>query len=369
MTEQRPEAKARFHIVALAIWFAALGPLQAQAPDPEWHPESEYAGKFDWIQMTSGEWVKGEIIAMYDESLEFDSDEFDDLTLDWDDIQQIHTSQVMSVGFEQGGSAVGLLIVDGDRITVVGEEETREFRREDVLTITAGSPKAINFWSMKFFFGLVLRSGNSNIREMNNQGTIVRRTLKSRITIDMIGNENKTEGVETSDNQRATLGWDRYINRRFFLKPVFGEYFRDPFQNVGSRVTIGVGAGYQIIDRSKVEWRVSGGPAYQETRFDSVDPGNPTKESTPALVVSNTASWDITKWLELDGNYRFQVVNKESGTYNHHLVASFESDITKWIEFDVSWIWDRIEDPKPAADGTVPEQDDFRTTVGLTFEF
>ena len=87
------------------------------------------------------------------------------------------------------------------------------------------------------------------------------------------------------------------------------------------------------------------------------------------MVVGTTAEWDITKWLEFDGNYRFQVVNEASGTYNHHLVASFETDITKLIDFDVSWIWDRIEDPRPAADGTVPEQDDFRTTVGLTFEF
>jgi len=51
------------------------------------------------------------------------------------------------------------------------------------------------------------------------------------------------------------------------------------------------------------------------------------------------------------------------------MVVSFESDITKWIEFDVSWIWDRIKDPRENSDMTFPEQDDFRTTVGLTFEF
>ena len=32
---------------------------------------------------------------------------------------------------------------------------------------------------------------------------------------------------------------------------------------------------------------------------------------------------------------------------------------------ELDWIWDRIEDPTPAADGTAPEQDDFRTTVGM----
>jgi putative salt-induced outer membrane protein YdiY len=361
--------KPRVYIVALAIWIATLGSLQAQGPDQDWHPQSEYKGKFDWVQMTSGEWLKGEIIAMYDESLEFDSDEFDDQTLDWGDIKQIRSSQVMNVGFLNDVTAVGLLIVEGDRVTVVGEEETQEFRRADVLTITAGPPKEINFWSMKLFFGLVLRSGNSDIREVNTQANIKRRTVKNRVTIDLIGNENTTEGVQTSDNQRASASWDKFISKRFFLKPVWGEYFRDPFQNIGSRVTLGVGAGYQLFDKPKVEWDVSGGPAYQETRFDSVEPDSPTAESTPAFAVGTVASWDITKWLEFDGNYSFQVINEKSGTYTHHLVASFESDITKWIDFDVSWIWDRIQNPTPAADGTVPEQDDYRTAVGLTFEF
>jgi hypothetical protein len=51
------------------------------------------------------------------------------------------------------------------------------------------------------------------------------------------------------------------------------------------------------------------------------------------------------------------------------MIVSLETNITKWIDFDVSWIWDRIRDPRPDEDDIVPEQNDFRTTVGLTFEF
>ena len=40
-----------------------------------------------------------------------------------------------------------------------------EFDRNEILSITAGAPKEINFWSMKIFFGLVLREGNSDVRE------------------------------------------------------------------------------------------------------------------------------------------------------------------------------------------------------------
>ena len=85
--------------------------------------------------------------------------------------------------------------------------------------------------------------------------------------------------------------------------------------------------------------------------------------------MSTSADWDITKWLELDGTYRIQVVNETSGTYNHHMVVSFETTITKLIDFHISWIWDRIQNPRADASGMTPEQDDFRTTVGLSFDF
>ena len=39
-----------------------------------WIPSAE---KFDWVQLTSNEWLKGEIKGMYKDSLEFDSDKLD----------------------------------------------------------------------------------------------------------------------------------------------------------------------------------------------------------------------------------------------------------------------------------------------------
>jgi putative salt-induced outer membrane protein YdiY len=258
--------------------------------------------------------------------------------------------------------------VNGDEVTVVGAE-TRTVGRGDVLTITSGPPKEINFWSAKVFLGVIVREGNSEVYETNVQANVKRRTTRNRTVIDFVGNQNHTDGVDVSDNQRASAGWDLFVSKRFFVKPVFGEYFRDPFQNIGSRVTLGVGVGYQLIDTAKIDWQVSGGPAYQETSYDSVVTGMDDTESTPAAIVGTTASWDISKWMEFDGAYNAQIVNEESGTYNHHMLLSFETDITSLIDFDISWIWDRIQDPVPDIAGIEPEQDDFRTTVGLTFEF
>lgn len=39
--------------------------------------------KYDWIQLDSGEWLKGDLKVMYDQSLEFDSDKMDDQSFDF----------------------------------------------------------------------------------------------------------------------------------------------------------------------------------------------------------------------------------------------------------------------------------------------
>ena len=49
-----------------------------------------------------------------------------------------------------------------------------------------------------------------------------------------------------TDNQRVNIGWNRYISKRFFWTPAFGEYYRDPFQNIASRWTLGMGLGYTL---------------------------------------------------------------------------------------------------------------------------
>ena len=53
--------------------------------------------------------------------------------------------------------------------------------------------------------------------------------------------------------------------------------------------------GYHIIDTSKTEWDVWGGPAYQTTRFDSVQIGQASSESPPAFVVGTYFSREVTK--------------------------------------------------------------------------
>ena len=53
--------------------------------------------QYDWIELTSGEWLKGEFKGMYKKRLEFDSDKLDLLTFDFEDVKQIRTHRIVTV--------------------------------------------------------------------------------------------------------------------------------------------------------------------------------------------------------------------------------------------------------------------------------
>ncbi len=334
-----------------------------------WEPPPPPPDQFDWIQLKSGEWLKGELKVLYMKKLEFDSDELDLLEFDWEDVKQIRGHRIFSVRLEGPITVEGLLQVTEDKVFITVGEERQEFERSQLVAIAPGAPREIDYWSAKLSAGLNFARGNTEQTQYSAIANIKRRTSATRFVTDYLGNFTKTEGVQTVNNQRLNTYFDILKTRKYFFRPFFGEYFRDPIKNIDSRVTLGAGMGYHIIDTSKTEWDVSGGPAYQRTRFESVEPGQNSSESTPAFVAGTYFKRELTKTVDFDFRYDLQILNEESGTYTHHFVAALETELTGWLDFDVSFVWDRTKDPTPEADGTVPKSDDFYLIFSLGIDF
>ena len=242
-----------------------------------------------------------------------------------------------------------------------------ELEKAQVLTITPWARTKPRRWSGKLSLGATVLAGNVDQVDANINADLKRRSVRNRFVIDYIANLSNSESEVIADNQRVNTHWDHFITDRFFVKPAVGEWFRDPFQNLNSRITVGSGAGYQLIDKPRMEWEVSAGLAYQQTRFSNVETDD--GESTGALSASTTFEHDFTRWVEIDYEYTFHITDEKSGRYNHHMVTTVETEWTKSIDFDVTLVWDRTQLPREGADGVVPKQDDFRIVVALGIEF
>jgi hypothetical protein len=344
------------------------GGAGAQEAKKDWQPAPPMPDAFDWIQLDSDEWLKGEIIAMYRESLEFDSDKLEKLTFDFGDVRAVRSAATMQVGLVDGRVTRGKLVVDGDKVMVVGAQ-TVEVDRSQVMSITPGEPKERSYWSGKVGAGANFRRGNTDQIETNAVVGLKRRTPKDRIGLDYLGNYNVTEKVTATDNHRANVGWDHFVSNRFFLRPVQLEYFRDPFQNIAHRYTVGAGVGHELVDSSKIDWQVSVGMAYQNVHFDDVVEGESDSASTPALTVATVYDHELSDSVDLTVSYRFFVVNEESGQYTHSFLTDLAFDLIGSLELDVTFVWDRIQKPRPSSDGTVPKKDDYRLNFTLSFDF
>jgi putative salt-induced outer membrane protein YdiY len=351
--------------IVIGTQVSAPGRTNFALPDLGWSPPED---GFDWIQLKSGEWLKGRLKALQERDLEFDSDELNYLTFDWKDIRQVRSVHTLDVLFVDGEKVSGPVTITPDQITV-GGAEPRVLPRDQLQSLTPGGSKERNHWSGKLSVGLTLRQGNTESVEYNAQAHLQRRTPATRLSLDYIGNVSSVDQVESANNHRVNTEFDLWLPRRFYLILPFAEYYTDPFQNLAHRVTLGVGVGYDLIDRPKLEWNITAGPAYQQAWFESSEPGGPTQEGTGALVFGSRFDWDITHRIGLILEYRGQFTSREVGETTHHAVSTLSLELTKRFDLDVSLVWDRISNPKIGADGIQPQQDDYRLVVGLGVDF
>ena len=340
-------------------------------PKGVWDTAIPPTDTFDWVQTTSGEWLKGELKVMYSGNLEFDSDEFDLQNIDWDDVEQFHGTgkkRISIDGPDEPESYVGELIVTKDKVTIDTADGKKEFPRSQLISITQDARTEWDNWAAKISFGLNFTRGNSTQTDFTAKANITRRTPDNRFVIDYLGNVSENANAQTVNNHRLNTFFDMFVAKEYFFRPVFAEYFKDKFQNIDYRATIGLGGGYHIIDTPKTTWDVSGGPGYRRTRYVSVAPGDSDQVDTPALVLGTFYDTALTKTVDFNGRYNFSIVNKESGSYTHHAIATFEIELTSVLDFDVSFVWDRTKDPQVRADGTTPKQDDFQLLLTLGVE-
>ena len=321
----------------------------------------------DWIQLQSGEWLRGKLHGMQNRKMEFESDELDDLTFDWKDIQQVIAPRAL-VSYGDRQSAAGSVRVDREKVIVTGVEEV-SFPRYDLVGIAPGSPRELDYWSGKFSVGLNLRSGNTKQTDLVSKIKLERRTPRTHLKLEYVGNFSELNGVESVNNQRVTETFDSFLTRRLFVRLPQAEYYHDPFQNIDRRTTIGAGIGYYLIDRPKVEWLVSGGPGYQRIRFSTVEAGEPNERSTPAFILQSSFDIELTKRTDLELFYEAIAANANSGGFTHHAGVTLEIDLTRRIDLDISLIWDRISNPQADSSGVVPKNDDLRLNLSIGVKF
>jgi len=324
---------------------------------------------FDWIELKSGEWLKGSIKSMQQEKLEFDSEELDVRVWNWEDIRTVRSPRLLSIRFSDNQIVVGSLLVNMNEVQVVNQSGTHTFPRADLLGFTPMTGQARASWSFDFSFGIISREGNTREVSNNVHAILIRQSPQTRQKLEYLSNYGELDGNKSKDDQRWLVNSDFFLSRAFFIRAPDLEYLHDSQQNLAYRITLGSSVGYDLINNSRTEWQLTAGPAFQYNKYNATGTDTANTKHSGTLVLGFLFDIKLTKRIDFTIDYRGQFTRRETGSNMHHTMSTLEFEIHKLLILDLSFIWDRIAKPEPDENGVTPKPDDFQfiTSLGIHF--
>lgn len=241
--------------VLLGLFFCFLPVVGIQAEEllTVWKkPTPVFEQKFDWLRLTSDEWLKGNIVSMFDDQLEFDSVEFDLHLFNWEDVAELRSRFDKQIRLSNGQIVEGFLIIKDGKLTIISNGIAHEYPLSDLLSITASSEKRLNLWGGKFGVGLNFLKGNVEQSDYTVTAKIERRSPLIRFRSDFIYNYSKQNNKEldstivSANSRRLTSYLDWFFSGDMFFRLLDFEHFSDELQNIKSRNILGSALGYQI---------------------------------------------------------------------------------------------------------------------------
>ncbi len=339
---------------------SGTGQPPAHEPDPK--------RARDWLLLTSGELLRGRIEYIRDEEVHFDSDELEDLELDWSDVAGFASPRHNTFRFGNETIVTGTAAMRGGVIRVDTSAGVREFPRNELYSMIEGELRELDYWSLDAGLGLTWRSGNSDQADMTARLDVKRETALTRLVAAYESAYSEVESDDVTDNQRLTSYFAYFVTTRASLAAPIVELYRDRVRNVDLRTTVAAGVGYDVVDRPRIEWNVLGGAGYQRAEYASIEVGEADTTEDAALLFQTRFELDPIADVDWDTTYTLIAVVSDWDKTSHHLLSVLSFEVWGPLDLDVSFDWDRIERPAEDRNGDAPDSDDFQLTVGVSLE-
>ena len=235
---QRPHPT--YSLIAALALLSCVSARAQTGPAPDWSPSQLKDIQHDWIQLKSGEWLKGRFRGMQDEQLNFYSEELDDQDFDWDKILQLYTVKPVELLLNDRSTVTGRVRINSNYL-VINEDAVvpQLFERDAVVAISPGGSSEWDRWSVDIAFGMAIRSGNVDQTDVNTALTLKRVTADTRFGLTYNGYRSVVSDADVADNQRSTIYFDLWLSERLYWRIVQVEAYRDPFQNIARQLSLG----------------------------------------------------------------------------------------------------------------------------------
>jgi len=343
----------------------------------------EFGDTDDWIELSTGEWLRGDLHTLRPKGLEsgknlsFYSNKLDGLTLSWGSIASVHSPRVKSYKFKDAPRVSGKAMITRDLVLIETSEGVVTYPRSELASISEGPPRERTWWSTMLSLGFSANAGNTNQGSLTTQWTVARFDGHSLEALGYNGTLAYNSGDLNVNRHLGNVDTAVFLSDRFYVIPIDGQLLYDAFQNIKLRATPAAGAGLYVFNKTRqrrkhanrFEWDLQGGFGYQFLRLISTAAAVDNPQNDGFVMLRSYWKLEfLNDDVELTVDWRTNLVYTSFGRTNHTGTASVSVDVTDMFSFVTSFLFLRTRDPEPRADGSVPQQNDYQAVVSVALD-
>jgi putative salt-induced outer membrane protein YdiY len=243
----------------------------------------------DQVTLKNGDRLTGSIITSDPKTLVLKTDYAGAVTIKWDFVQQVESSQPLYVGTNAGQVIVGQVTTSDDKLAVATKEAgSVTVAKADVVSLRNADeekkaqatierlqhPRLSDLWGGSLDTGLGLVRGNSDSSNFTFGLNAVRATTRDKIIYYTTSafNRSTINGVTATTAQTVAGGvrYDLNLSEKSFA---FGtvDLFNDRFQDLDLRTVLGAGGGLHAIKNAHTSLDLMIGGTFDREFFTTLN--------------------------------------------------------------------------------------------------
>ena len=338
------------------------------------------AASADQVTLKNGDRLTGIIVKSDGKTLLLKTDSAGEVTVKWDAVSGIVSSQPLSVQLRNGQVISGNVTTEDGKFEVATRDRGRVAApRDNVVAIRNAAeqsdddrlqhPRITDLWSGLLDTGLSETRGNSALLAFNLAGKAARVTTRDKISLYsniIYATDNTTPPNRTTANSiQGGAGYDYNLKPGLFVFAI-ADFAYDEFQHLDLRSVLGGGLGYHVIKNENTTFDVFAGGDYDREKFSPNPPLTLTNttRNVAEVLAGEELSWKLNNRVSLNERFSAFPNLSDLGQYRFQFDATAATKLKKWLSWQIT-VSDRyLSNPLP---GLKSNDELLSTGLRLTF--
>lgn len=345
----------------------------------------------DQVTLKNGDRLTGTIIKTSDDSktLLMKTDFAGDVTIQWDAVTAIESSQPLHLTLSDGRVIAGTMVTSDGKMEVATANTGEVSVTHDAIKVIRNEkeqadvdklqhPGLLDFWSGLFDLGLSVTEGNSSTEALTIAGKASRVVPKNKLTLyytQVYAKDSRVDPALTTANAIHAGARDEFnLNPKVYVF-VFTDFDSDELQNLDLRNVLGGGLGYRVINTKNTQFDVFAGGSFNQEYFSAYTTANPApppplisvasqSRHFAEIVLGESLSTKLSPRTTVSEQVSFFPNLSSVGDYRVTIDANAVTKLKTWLGWQVTFSDRYISNPPLGLKGN-----DLLLSTGLRLTF